>query len=52
VVFAQKDRNFEPQWKWLLCQARRLEGLLGLQFSTFVRRLKQSYDLTSVKYHE
>jgi spermidine synthase len=45
VAFAQKDRHFEPQWKWLLCQAKRLEGLLGLQFSTYVRHLKQSYDL-------
>ena len=45
VVFASKDGHFEPQWKWLLCQARRLEHLFGLQFSTYVKQLKQCYDL-------
>ncbi len=44
VVFASKDRHFEPQWKWLLCQARRLEGLFGLEFPTYVQQLKQCYD--------
>lgn len=45
VVFASKDRPFEPQWKWLLCQARRLEDLFGLEFPTYVKQLKRSYDL-------
>ncbi len=45
VVFASKDRHFKPQWLWLLCQARRLEGLFGLEFSTYVQQLKQCYGL-------
>ena len=44
VVFAAKARAFQPQWKWLLCQARRLEDLFGLEFSTYVKQLKQYYD--------
>lgn len=44
VVFASKDRFFEPQWKWLVCHARRLEDLFGLEFSTYVKRLKQCCD--------
>jgi hypothetical protein len=45
VVFASKVTHFEPQWKWLLAQAKRLEGLFGLKFSTYVQRLKQCYEL-------
>ena len=45
VVFASKDRPFEPQWKWLLCEARRLQDLFGLDFSTYVKQFKQCYDL-------
>lgn len=45
VVFASKDKYFQPQWKWLLFQARRLEEQLGLEFSTYVRQLKQCYDV-------
>jgi spermidine synthase len=45
VVLASKDRLSEPQWKWLLCQARRLEDLFGLEFPTYVKQLKQCYDL-------
>ena len=44
VVFASKDRSFEPQWKWLAHQARRLEDLFGLEFSTYVRQLEQCYE--------
>lgn len=47
VVFASKDRSFQPQWKWLLCQARRLEDLFGLEFSTYVKQLKQCYEYKS-----
>lgn len=45
VVLASKDRPFEPQWKWLLCQARRLQDLFGLEFPAYVKQLKRSYDL-------
>ena len=45
VVFAQKDTHFEPRWKWLLWQARRLEGLFGLKFPTYVQQLKRCYNL-------
>lgn len=44
VVFASKDRHFEPQWKWLSSQARRLEDLFGLEFCTYVKQLKQCYE--------
>jgi spermidine synthase len=45
VVVASKDRPFEPQWKWLLCQARRLQDLFGLEFPAYVKQLKRSHDL-------
>ena len=44
VVFAQKDSHFEPRWKWLLWQAKRLKGLFGLEFPTYVQQLKRCYD--------
>jgi spermidine synthase len=44
VVFAQKDRYFEPRWKWLLWQAKRLKGLFGLEFPTYVQQFKRCYD--------
>lgn len=44
IVFAQKDTCFEPRWKWLLWQARRLKELFGLEFPSFLQRLKRCYD--------
>jgi len=44
VVFAQKDRYFEPRWKWLLLQARRLQDLFGLEFPAYVQQFKRCYD--------
>lgn len=46
VVFASNDTPFHPQWKWLRCQAKRLEGLFGLEFPTYLQQLKRGYDLT------
>jgi spermidine synthase len=45
VVFAQKEMHAQPQWKWLVCHAKRLESLFGLKFSTYVHELKRSYHL-------
>jgi len=45
VVFAQKDRHFEPRWKWLFWQAKRLESLFGLEFPAYVQQLKRSYNV-------
>ena len=45
VVFAAKNRPFAPQWKWLMSHARRLEDLFGLEFSTYLKQLKQCYGL-------
>ena len=45
VVFAQKEVHAEPQWKWLLCHAERLEARLGLKFSSYVHELKRCYHL-------
>jgi spermidine synthase len=50
LVFAQKDGSFEPRWKWLLWQARRLRELFGLEFPTYVQQLKRCYD-TDVDRH-
>jgi hypothetical protein len=44
LVFAQKDSRFEPRWKWLLWQARRLRELLGLEFPAYLQQLKRCYD--------
>jgi spermidine synthase len=44
VVFAQKDKHFEPRWKWLLWQARRLKGLFGLEFPHYVQQFKRCYE--------
>jgi len=44
VVFASKDRHFQPQWKWLLFHARSLEFQFGLEFSTYARQLKRCYE--------
>ncbi len=44
VVFAAKDRPFQPQWRWLAYQATRLEALFGLEFSTYVKQLKRCYE--------
>jgi spermidine synthase len=43
VVFGQKG-SFEPRWKWLLWQARRLKELFGLEFPAYVQQLKRCYD--------
>ena len=45
LVFAQKDGSFEPRWKWLLWQARRLKELFGLEFPAYLQQLKRSYDV-------
>lgn len=45
LVFAQKDGLFEPRWKWLLWQARRLKELFGLEFPAYVQELKRCYDV-------
>jgi spermidine synthase len=44
IVFAQKDNCFEPRWKWLLWQARRLKELFGLEFPAYLQQLKRCYD--------
>jgi len=44
LVFAQKDSCFEPRWKWLLWQARRLKELFGLEFPAYLQQLKRCYD--------
>jgi spermidine synthase len=43
MVFARKDVPAEPQWRWLLCHAQRLEELFGLSFRDYVRELGRSY---------
>ncbi len=45
VVFAQKDRHFEPRWKGFLWQAKRLESVFGLKFPTYLQQFKRCYDV-------
>jgi len=45
VVFGQRERHFDPQWKWLLHHAKRLESLFGLNFPAYVRELRRCYQL-------
>ena len=45
VVFGQDQRHFDPQWKWLLSHAKKLEGLFGLNFPSYVHELRRCYQL-------
>ncbi len=44
LVFAQKDRYFEPRWKWLLWQAKRLKERFGLEFPAYVHQFRRCYN--------
>jgi spermidine synthase len=52
VVFAAKDKYFEPQWRWLVCQAKRLEERFGLEFSAYVQQFRRCYSFDSATHME
>ena len=45
VVFGQDQRHFDPQWKWLVSHAKRLESFFGLNFPSYVQELRRCYQL-------
>ncbi|MGE5386625.1 MAG: spermidine synthase-like protein [Betaproteobacteria bacterium] len=42
VLFAFKERNFEPRWRWLHNYAKELKAKFGLDFPMFVQKLERS----------
>lgn len=45
VVIAFRDACFEPQWRWIACQAKTLESRHGLNFRRFADKLERSRKL-------
>ncbi len=45
VVFAFRDAQFEPRWRWIAQQARGLEKRYGLDFVSMAARLERSRKL-------
>jgi spermidine synthase len=42
ILYAFKQRPFEPRWRWLHTFARELRGRFGLDFPAFVSKLERS----------
>jgi len=49
VVIAFRDSGFEPQWRWIECQAKALESRYGLNFRRFAEKLERSKKLGYVE---
>lgn len=45
ILFAFKERNFEPRWRWLHSFARELRAHHGLDFPYFAQKLERSAKL-------
>lgn len=45
VLYAFKERHFEPRWRWLHNYAKELRAKFGLDFPTFVEKLERSTKL-------
>ena len=45
VLFAFKERNFDPRWRWIHGFAKELRGRLGLDFPAFAEKLERSMKL-------
>lgn len=45
IVIAFRDAFFQPQWRWIECQAKALEGQYGLNFRRFAEKLERSRKL-------
>ena len=42
VLYAFKDRNFDPRWKSLANQAKELKARYGLDFPRFVEKMERA----------
>ncbi len=42
LVFAFRDANFEPRWRWIEDQAKAMQRRYGLDFPKFATKLKRS----------
>ncbi len=45
VLYAFKERYFEPRWRWLHNYAKELRAKLGLDFPAFVQKMERSTKL-------
>ncbi len=45
VLYAFKERYFEPRWRWLNNYAKELRAKFGLDFPTFVQKMERSSKL-------
>jgi spermidine synthase len=48
VVIAFRDACFEPQWRWIACQAKTLESRHNLNFQRFADKLERGKKLAYV----
>jgi spermidine synthase len=42
VLYAFKERYFEPRWRWLHNYAKELRANYGLDFPAFVQKMERS----------
>ena len=45
VLYAFKERHFEPRWRWLHSHAKELRARLGLDFPAFAQKMERSCKL-------
>ncbi len=45
VLYAFKDRHFEPRWRWLHNHAKELRARFGLDFPAFAQKMERSSKL-------
>jgi len=45
ILYAFKERHFEPRWRWLHNHAKELRARLGLDFPAFAQKLERSAKL-------
>ena len=45
ILYAFKERHFEPRWRWLHNYAKELRAKFGLDFPAFVEKLERSTKL-------
>jgi spermidine synthase len=45
ILYAFKERYFEPRWRWLNNYAKELRAKFGLDFPAFVQKMERSSKL-------
>ena len=45
ILYAFKERHFEPRWRWLNNHAKELRARLGLDFPAFVHKMERASKL-------